>query len=247
MAGARLGGAETAPTGGPLMRKSIAVCLLAAVAAISPFPALAQPITVPTGLNPGDQYRLAFVTFGGLLPGSPNIGDYNAFVTTQANSVPQLAALGTTWSAIGTTTAVNAYDNTHTHPGIDAGYPLYNLAGDLVISSTLGLWSSNLSAPIDVTQSGDTITVAVWTGTLPAGNNNLGGQLGNPELGLVIVGISDRTNVGDWISVTEDPTTFNSLYAMSGVLTVVPEPSTLVLACLAAAGLAVPLLRRCRR
>jgi hypothetical protein len=42
---------------------------------------LAAPITVPTGLNPGDRYRLAFVTSTTRDARSSNIADYNLFVT----------------------------------------------------------------------------------------------------------------------------------------------------------------------
>jgi hypothetical protein len=57
-------------------------------------------VTVPTGLNPGDQYRLVFVTSGTRDATSTNIADYNTFVANavvgsalqsseQKNSYPQ--------------------------------------------------------------------------------------------------------------------------------------------------------------
>ena len=57
-------------------------------------------VTVPTGLNPGDQYRLVFVTSGTRDATSTNIADYNTFVANavvgsalqsseQQNSSPQ--------------------------------------------------------------------------------------------------------------------------------------------------------------
>jgi hypothetical protein len=98
------------------MRKSIAVFLLAAAAAIPPLTALAGPITVPTGLNPGDQYRLAFVTSTTRDASSSNIADYNAFVTAAANSDPLVAALNTGWRAIASTPSTAAEDNTFTPP-----------------------------------------------------------------------------------------------------------------------------------
>ena len=71
----------------------------------------AQPTTVPPGLNPGDSYRLAFVTSTGIDATSPVIATYNSFVTAVAGTVPELVALGTTWAAIGSTTTVHAHDN----------------------------------------------------------------------------------------------------------------------------------------
>ncbi len=52
-------------------------------------------VTVPTDLNPGDQYRLVFVTNGTRDAQSTDIADYNTFVTTEANLSTELAALGT--------------------------------------------------------------------------------------------------------------------------------------------------------
>jgi hypothetical protein len=48
---------------------------------------------------------------------SPDIDDYNAFLTEVASGVPELLALGTTWMAIAST--VDARDNTRTHPFVD--------------------------------------------------------------------------------------------------------------------------------
>ena len=49
---------------------------------------LAAPITLPTGLNPGDQYRLGFVSSTTRDATSQNIADYNDFVTATANRGP---------------------------------------------------------------------------------------------------------------------------------------------------------------
>lgn len=65
--------------------------------------ALATPITTPSGLNFGDQYRLAFVTSQTTLAQSTSIAYYDAFVTSVANTIPELANLSTTWHVIGST------------------------------------------------------------------------------------------------------------------------------------------------
>ncbi|MBI1923977.1 hypothetical protein HYR99_06980 [Candidatus Poribacteria bacterium] len=70
--------------------------------------ALSVPITVPTSLTPGAQYRLAFVTSTTRDALSSNIADYNTFVSNAANAVPELAALGTTWRAIASTLTSDA-------------------------------------------------------------------------------------------------------------------------------------------
>ena len=87
----------------PILGALRATCF-AAVLVLSASAAHADPITVPTDLNPGDEYRLAFVTSTTRDATSTNIADYNAFVTTVAESVPELLALNTTWTAFGSTT-----------------------------------------------------------------------------------------------------------------------------------------------
>src|SRR5262245_25082903 len=56
--------------------------------------ARATPVTVPFDLNPGNQYRLVFISSAVRDGTSADINDYNTFVMNVANSVPQLAALG---------------------------------------------------------------------------------------------------------------------------------------------------------
>lgn len=114
----------------------------------APLGAMAAPITVPAGLNPGDQYRLAFVTGTVRDATSTNIADYNNFVTTAANSEPALAALSTTWNAIASTNSINARDNTTTNPFVSAGVPIFRLDGNLVAASNADLWDGAVSVPI---------------------------------------------------------------------------------------------------
>jgi hypothetical protein len=103
-------------------------------------PAAAVPITVPTSLNPGDEYRLAFVTSAERNGASSAIASYNAFVTSMANTQPALASLGTTWKAIGSTATVDARDNTGTNPVVDgAGVPIFLLNDTLLANDNFDL------------------------------------------------------------------------------------------------------------
>jgi hypothetical protein len=86
----------------------------------------AQPIPVPSDLDPGDPYRLAFVTSTARDGTSSNIADYNAFVTGVANTVTELAALGAGWTAIVSTDAVDAVDNTDTRVFVSPDLPIYS-------------------------------------------------------------------------------------------------------------------------
>jgi hypothetical protein len=211
-------------------------------------PVRADIITVPDGLNPGDQYRLVFVTSTVTDSLSNDIGDYNNIVTTCVNTnAPALSALGTTWKAIVSTSAVSARVNTGTDTpqGSPTSVPIYNLQGGLVSTGNDSLWdmtdggpvpgSYNLINPIAWNESGDLYDSAVWTGTTSCGEPQdhplaLGDFLNGEDphtTGLAGATDWDYDNSKDpWIeNWAMSPTTNLPLYGMSGVLTApVPVP-----------------------
>ncbi len=186
-------------------------------------------VTVPASLLPGQQYRLAFVTQETRDATSTNIADYNAFVTQQANLSTELAALGTTWAAIGSTQTVDARDNTGTNPSVSAGVPIYLLDGTTRIASgNAALWDGSLDAPLNIDQFAvNGYSASVWTGTSTDGLSDPTFPLGTatPSWGASIA------VDGDWVSNGSSFNSDSSLrwYAMSGVLTVVPEPTSLAI------------------
>lgn len=175
---------------------------------------------------PGTQYRLAFVTSGqGITALSSNISTYDSFVSNQANSNPVLAALGTTWKTIGSTPSVNARDHTGTNP-ITVGLPIYNLNGDLVASSNSDLWDGSLLAPIQFDAFGNLNFTGVWTGTSLNGTGTLLHQLGTFDPTQSRSYLVD----GGWVDLfLGDAVGSQHYYGMSGVLTSVPEPSSMLL------------------
>ena len=149
-------------------RTSIRQCALAvaAMATLTLAPAArAQIQTVPPDLNPGDSYRLVFVTSTTRTASSPNIAHYNTFVSGRAAAVPALAALPTTWKAIGSTAAVNANANTLTR-STDPSAPIYRLDGLRVADGNSDLWNAatNCYNSIPITEAGNAVNVWVWTG-----------------------------------------------------------------------------------
>ncbi|HEV2984431.1 MAG TPA: PEP-CTERM sorting domain-containing protein [Vicinamibacterales bacterium] len=192
--------------------------------------ASASPIAIPPGLAPGSTYFLTFVTAGVHDAVSSNIADYDAFVSSEANLDPALAALGTTWKAIGSTTTVDASD----HVGVTA--PVYNLNGQQVATGAVDLFDGTLDAPIDFDQHGNLLLTKVWTGSINDGTGYPGQQLatGDPVIG----DSSLTTNIAGqswilWGVFNGFPTSAvsTSVYGMSGPLVVpqVPEPATLLL------------------
>ena len=200
----------------------------AAIAVLIVSSAQAAPIAVPPSLNLGDQYRLAFVTSEPITAESPDIVEYNAFVQEVADAVPELAALGATWNAIGSTEEVAARDNTDTNPSIDAGVPIYLLDGSLLASDNGDLWDGSIATALNVTQACESLPEdsLVWTGTLPDGTS-AARPLGDET--AAVLGFSDNVN-SEWISAGATRSFLElSIYAVSDVLTVVPEPSSVLL------------------
>lgn len=223
--------------------------------ALAPLAAVAVPITVPAGLHAGDHYRLVFVTSTVTSGNSTNIADYNAFVTNVAHSVPELAALPTIWHAVASTADEWAVNNTGTAPG-DINAPTYTTGGALVATSNADLWDGTLVNGIGEDETGNLLRPIplVWTGTI--GNGGIGthtslGHTYTTELGSDRFSVLGAANTPgeSWINAdvsgrSGDPQ--YHLYAMSGILTAVPEPDAMVLAGMAVVGLALSSVRRRR-
>jgi hypothetical protein len=182
--------------------------------------ALAGPITVPSGVPAGDQYRLVFVTSTSTPATSADIAYYNAFATNAASLEPALQSLGTTWTALASTATVDAYDNTNTDP-MSLGVPIYNLAGQLVANSNPDLWDGSLSASISYDEHGAPPLpgyTQVWTGTgstgVPDGPADALGSL-SPVWG------DSKSATSNWIDAGYYGALDNhTIYAISGILTV---------------------------
>ena len=218
-------------------------------------PALAAPVVSPPGLHSGDQYRLAFVTSTTRTAFTGDAAAYNSTVTARANSVAQLAALGTTWKAIVSTAglggenpvpAVAAWDNTATNPSVSTGVPVYDLAGHLLAVNNADIWDENgMLRAIQYVEngtSGANDIGLVWTGVDAPFSSAQAHPLGGSTawVGINVMG-------GDtwWASYNSSESFSNqhAIYGISGILTAVPEPST----CLLAGGGLLALLLTARR
>lgn len=190
----------------------------------------AEAVTLPA-LDPGDPYRLAFLTSTALNPTSSKIADYNTFVNAVANAAGSIvASSGATWDVIGSTDTVSALANI----GGPSSAPIYLLDGTLIATGTAELFSGNIKECICEFETGVTFRQdAAATGTNPDGSTYSGRALGDSrvEYGLDRIGFTDSK----WIAYSYElgtSTYANQYYAISNVLTVptpVPEPPTILL------------------
>ena len=214
---------------------SLSVCLLLVL-----MPAAAEAAMWDVPVGPGESFRWVFVTSSGRSATSEDIDLYNAFVNgvaanenTTITGVVGFSSIGQIdWKAIASAGTTNARDNIGYS---DAG--IYTPMGDLVAAGTSDLWDGGpLSHPIDVTEKGDVVGehYYVWTGTMPDGAGASMTTLGYQWWLPTSVNTHGTAGVSNsqWIYTDN---TFNSwaeleFYAISEELTVVPLPSTLILA-----------------
>jgi hypothetical protein len=208
------------------------VVLLAIMVLGTAYSSYAGIITVPPSLNPGDTYRLVFITSVFTNATSTQISDYNAFVTDAANGVAALANLGATWTAIASTESTDAITNIGSSPD---SVGIFTLGGLLVADGTSGLFSGgSILTAINITQNGTVISYPyrVWTGTTSTGTLYPGWSLGdtNPATGNI-----GATGSGQWLTnnlLFPSENNYYPLYAISSPLTLGPEPTPIALSVL---------------
>jgi len=210
-----------------ISRKYVTGLLGGIAASIFISSAQAAPITIPVGLNPGDTYRLAFVTSTTTTATTNNISFYNNFV----NNIG-LAATGITgWTAIASVNNTDARDNTNTNFTTDTGTAIYLLDGTTKIADhNADLWDSSIDAALNIDESGSSVVNnRVWSGTASDGIKAPSFGLGGGADGTVLLGLSAISQTG-WIfnaidNIDNNPGSLAHLYAISGVLTVAEEPT----------------------
>lgn len=191
-------------------------------------------ISTPAGLNSGDVFRVVYVTNATTTATSSAISTYNTLVNTDAvaqaggGEVVYNGAI-VTFSAIVSTSKVTAIENIGQYNA-----PVYLPDGSLIATSDSasagGLWSGSLLHSINKNlTSPATLVQGVWTGTNTSGTQAPSAQLGfNPF--AAAAGETGQTNQYWVLSFASNPNQHRPIYAISQPLTVVPEPSSWVLA-----------------
>lgn len=195
--------------------------------------ARADFMLVPAGLNPGDQFRVVFLSSTMHDALSSNIADYDQFITNLAvvAGIDTYFGSPVTWQVLGSTSSVSAISRIPlTSPG------LYLLNGDKVADSGADLWDGTINEGIFLDEKGfGHFDAPVFTGTLPDGSASISHPLGPgasiTDFGFAFPTITDDRWIRDGIRNSADSA---ELYGVSSVLTVpaaaaVPEPASLTL------------------
>ena len=212
-------------------------------------------IATPTTLNTGDQFRIIFVTPTAITTDgtSSDINHYNNIVNSYASGFTYNGQALTATAIASVNGGVNAITNV----GVD-NVGVYRADGKEVSASdngTTGLFSANglINQPVQDLSGTSYVTGFVWTGTSGLGteyntSTNVGSVnwgLGGPSASGVIDGgvdYTDHVEVGNLASTSgytwlclgygtglQLKTQSFQIYGISDVLTVVPEPSTLLI------------------
>jgi len=227
----------------PLWRMTAAiVCLLGMPVAANAGATFTQP-----DLATGSTYRLAFITSDPTTATSSDIATYNSFAASEAALNTSLPS--TTWSAIasaGSTSAVMNLDASCT--GSCLTDPIYLVDGTTVVATSQGnLFGGTILNQIIEDENGNPSSAFyVWTGSTSAGGISPNGALG-AATAQVGSNLSPLTYgyVLQAGNLAFDTTGLHPIYAISGELTVVPEPVSGSL--LLVGGAATGLVRRLRR
>ena len=177
---------------------------------------------IPSGLGPGDHFRLIFLSSATRTAEATDIATYNTWVQgLAANGHTDIQNHSSTFRVVGSTAAVDARDNTST---TGTGVAIHWLNGDKAADDYEDFYDETWDEEASMRdESGTTVTAPtyVWTGSDDDGtttNWHLGSNLGN-----VTVGIPNSTSTGNGplsSGVANVITLDRHLYALSGVFQV---------------------------
>lgn len=204
------------------------------------------PTESQLGLAAGEQYAFVFVTSGTITASSSSLSTYNTFVQNAADAASIGTSIGRTWKAMVNTgiSPNRAIDNAP----VASNVKVFRIDGVMVANgSTSPFYHFTVDhlAPINYTELGTTVSRNVWTGGWANGTESGSGLLGTSA--TPVFGESGSIGAaaapGGWARAGNQASgTSNSLYALSNVMTAIPEPSSLALVGIAG----LPLLKRRR-
>ncbi len=168
---------------------------------------------VPTGLGPGDSFRLLFVTSTSVKAESADIADYNGFAQARAAANTNLADFSGRFRALISTAGVNIKDNSAT---TGTGVPVHWLGGEKVADDYADFYDLSWDSVSGKTESGGSYTGLVWTGSNGRGETSQRSYAGAAQVRM--------GDLGDGRPLSSPTAKASSesypLYALSPVITV---------------------------
>ncbi len=192
-------------------------------------------VTANGGINPatgnpwqiGDKYRLLFITSTTTTANSENITDYNNFVQAAASGSTAHTNLGSvTWKAAGSTSTVDARDNTGTNPTTNGtGVAVFLMNSQVFAINNADLWNGH-NGVLPVIDENDATTTATyaWTGSQQSGvKMSDTNYLGLSATGNTQRGSPSNTTASRWMSINSASNRSNlyPMYAISEELSIV--------------------------
>ena len=183
---------------------------------------------VPSGLGPGDRFRLMFISSGGRNATPTSIDTYNTWIQNLAAAGhTDIQSYSSAFNVVGSTVAVDARDNTGTtYTSSDKGVPIYWLNGNKVADQYQDFYDGGWDEEASMRdQRGSSVSppisaIGVWTGSDHDGTEALD-ALGDSN-GFTKIG--KPNSAGSDGPLSSDTSTNNSgtkkLYGLSGVFEV---------------------------
>ena len=222
-----------------------AALLLVALSAIGAHPTVVKAETevpanwslIPTGLGPGDSFRLMFIPSTGISAGGSSITGYDNHVQSAAAAGhTDIQAYSSAFKMLGSTRATDARDHTGT---TGVGVPIYWLNGAKIADNYAdfydGTWDEEAQGR---RESGAVANLSsswqIWTGSthqgtelIGAGNNSR--ALGGASVSANLVGVgkpnSTTSGHGPLAGETADKNGSKAVYALSDVFIVASNPT----------------------
>ena len=169
---------------------------------------------IPDGIEPGDSFRLIFVTSSKRDASSANIADYNSHAQSAAANNTNLSGFSAQFRALISTSSVDARTNTAT---TGTGVPVHWLGGAKVADDYGDLYDGDWDSVSGKTEAGGSYSGQVWTG-----GNKAGLKSGQRHAGAAEVRLGDLSDATLPLSSPNSGASGDTypLYAISPVITV---------------------------
>ena len=138
-------------------------------------------IPVPSSLDAGDKYHLAFISSERRDGTSGNAADYNALVQAVADDANIGISEGVVWSAMVSTGDANSPRlNARDHAIVGTNTAVFNMNLDLVAQGFSDMWDGALKNTLQWDEKGIDLGIQdTWTGSLPDGTADPNEYLGS--------------------------------------------------------------------